>query len=116
MGFNFEKLNVWQMAINLASDIHIISKSFPKDEMFSLTSQLRRATDSISLNIAEGATDNSKPEFKRFLTMSSRSCAEVISCLYHARNRKYIDDEKFLEFYSKTEIIYKMINKLKNSI
>jgi four helix bundle protein len=116
MGFNFEKLNVWKMAVDLADEVHKLTKSFPKEELFSLTSQLRRATDSISLNIAEGATDNSKPEFKRFLTLSSRSCAEVISCLYHARNRKYIAEDQFQKIYNQTEVIYRMINKLKNSI
>ena len=116
MGFNFEKLKVWQMAVELSDDVYIMTAKFPKEEMFNLTSQVRRATNSISLNIAEGATDNTKPEFKRFLTLASRSCAEVISCLYLARNRKYINEEQFLNVYNKTEIIYKMINKLKGSI
>ncbi len=116
MGFNFEKLKVWEMAIEPADDVNKLTKEFPKEELYCLTSQLRRATDSISLNIAEGATDNTKPEFKRFLTMSSRSCAEVISCLYHARNRKYIQELQFRNIYDKTEVIYKMINKLKSSI
>lgn len=116
MGFNFEKLNVWKMSVEFADEIHNLTKAFPKEEMFSLSSQIRRATDSISLNIAEGATDNTKPEFKRFLTMASRSCAEVITCLYHAKNRNYIKEEQFTNYYSKTETIYRMINKLKTSI
>lgn len=116
MSFNFEKLNVWKMAVEFADEVHIMTKTFPKEEMFSLSSQLRRAADSISLNIAEGATNNTKPEFKRFLTMASRSCAEVITCLYHAKNRNYIKEDKFTNLYSKTEVIYRMINKLKTSI
>lgn len=116
MGFNFEKLKVWQMSVELADEVHKLTKGFPKDEMFSLSQQFRRATDSVSLNIAEGATDNTIPEFKRFLTIASRSCAEVVTCLYHARNREYINEKTFSEYYGKTETIYRMINKLKDSI
>jgi four helix bundle protein len=84
--------------------------------MFGLSSQIKRAANSVSLNIAEGATGNSNPEFRRFLTMASRSCAEVISCLYLARRRSYIDQNEFTDVYSKTETIFKMINKLKSTI
>ena len=116
MPFNFENLKVWKLAVDYADEIHLIAKKFPKEEMFSLSSQIRRAADSISLNIAEGATGNSNPEFKRFLSFSSRSCAEVITCLYHAQKRKYIDDDEFKKLYEQNEIIFRMINKLKNSI
>ena len=73
MSYKFENLRVWQAAIEFTDDIYIVSNGFPKDEIYGLTSQIRRAANSISLNIAEGATGNSNPEFKRFLTMSSRS-------------------------------------------
>ncbi|CAN5376527.1 four helix bundle protein [soil metagenome] len=116
MGFNFEKLNVWKLAVEFADEVHIMTRKFPKEEMYSLSSQVRRATDSISLNIAEGATGNSTAEFKRFLGFSSRSCAEVITCLYHAQKRKYIDDNEFKRHYDNVETIFRMINKLKNTI
>jgi len=116
MAFNFEKLNVWKIAVEYADDIHFITRKFPKEEVFSLSSQIKRACDSVSLNIAEGATGNSKTEFSRFLTYSSRSCAEVVTCLYHARKREYIGDEEFKRLYDKAELIFKMINKLKNSL
>lgn len=63
----FENLRVWQDAVELAGEINDLTKSFPKDELFVLTSQIKRATDSISLNIAEGSTGQSNSEFKRFL-------------------------------------------------
>jgi len=76
MAYKFENLRVWQAAIEFTDDVYLVSGEFPKEEIFGLTSQIRRAANSIALNIAEGATGNSNPEFKRFLTMSSRSCAE----------------------------------------
>ncbi len=56
MAFKFEKLRVWQKAIELADDVDKLTKTFPKDEMYVLTSQMKRAADSVSLNIAEGST------------------------------------------------------------
>ena len=56
MPFKFEKLDIWKMAIDVADEVHVLTRSFPKEEMFSLTSQMKRAADSISLNIAEGST------------------------------------------------------------
>jgi four helix bundle protein len=62
MPFKFEKLEVWQLAIEMANNIHLMTRSFPKEEMFSLTSQIKRAADSVALNIAEGSTGQSNPE------------------------------------------------------
>jgi four helix bundle protein len=116
MGFKFEKLDVWKMSVEYANEVHLLTRKFPKEEMFSLSSQFKRAADSISLNIAEGATGNTTPEFKRFLVFSSRSCAECITCLYHALARGYIVQEEFDKCYQNAEILFIKINKLKNSI
>ena len=59
MPFKFEKLKIWEAAIEIADKVHILTRSFPKEELFSLTSQMKRAADSISLNIAEGSTGQS---------------------------------------------------------
>ena len=67
MAFKFEKLLVWQKAVDLSYDIHELTRSFPKEELFILTSQIKRAADSISLNIAEGSTGQSNAEFNKFL-------------------------------------------------
>jgi len=72
MPFKFEKLEIWKLAINLADEVHLLTRSFPKEEMFSLSSQMKRAADSISLNIAEGSTGQSDPEQLRFLGYSLR--------------------------------------------
>ena len=73
MGFKFEKLKIWQLALALSGEISDMVKSFPKDELFILTSQIKRAADSVVLNIAEGSTLQSKLEFKRFLVIANRS-------------------------------------------
>ncbi|WP_449305080.1 four helix bundle protein [Pedobacter petrophilus] len=66
MAFKFEKLKVWQKALDLADEIDKMTKAFPREEMYVLTSQVKRAADSISMNIAEGSTGQSNPEFKGF--------------------------------------------------
>ncbi|SER32183.1 four helix bundle protein [Pedobacter rhizosphaerae] len=66
MAFKFEKLKVWQKAMDLADEIDKMTKAFPKEGIFVLTSQVKRAADSISMNVAEGSTGQSNPEFKLF--------------------------------------------------
>lgn len=116
MGFKFEKLVVWQMSIDLSHEIHQITKKFPKDELYVLSSQIKRAGDSISLNIAEGSTGQSNDEFKRFLSYSIRSAAEVVSCLYLGRKRGILNQEDFDKIYTLTEQIITKLQALKNSI
>lgn len=66
MAFKFENLKVWQSAVELSGEMSESVKAFPKDELFVLTSQIKRATDSISLNIAEGSTDKPIPNLINF--------------------------------------------------
>ena len=66
MAFKFEKLIVWQKAIDLAELVHTLVKTFPSEERFILSGQIQRAADAVSLNIAEGSTGQTIPEFKRF--------------------------------------------------
>jgi four helix bundle protein len=115
MGFRFEDLQVWQRAMDLNEKINQLTKTFPKEEIYVLTSQIKRAADSVILNIAEGSTGQSKAVFKVFLSYSLRSAIEVVSCLFIAKRREYINDELFSELYSEYEILVKMITALKNS-
>ena len=66
MAFRFEDLLVWQRAMDLNDQINTLTKNFPKDELYILTSQIKRASDSVVLNIAEGSTGQSKAVFKYF--------------------------------------------------
>ncbi len=117
MAFKFEQLIIWQLALEASDRVYKIYKTFPKEEMFALSSQMNRAVNSISLNIVEGSTGQSNPEQKRFLNYANRSALEVVNCLYIARNRKYIDEIVFQENYTFLEnLIIKIqafINKLK---
>jgi len=87
--------------------IYKITFNFPKDEAFNLTYQIRRASDSIALNISEGSILQSKLEFRKFLGYSIRSLAEVVTCLYKAKNRKYISEEEFNKLYNES---YSLMN------
>ena len=73
MSFKFEKLKVWQKAVDLSTDVNELTRTFPKEELFILSGQLKRAADSVSLNIAEGSTGQSNAEFNRFLGFARRS-------------------------------------------
>lgn len=116
MAFKFEKLLVWQKAVELSSNVHELTLSFPKAELFILTSQIKRAADSVSLNIAEGSTGQSNAEFNRFLGYALRSDIEVVSCLYLAEKRNMISNEIFQKIYQQCEEILVMLNSLRNTL
>ncbi len=116
MAFKFEQLRVWEQAVDLAGDISELVKTFPKNEMYVLTSQIKRACDSISLNIAEGSTGQTTPEFKKFLGYAVRSSIEVVGCLYLAKKRKFIDQKEFDTYYEKLTELIKGIQALRNSL
>lgn len=84
--------------------------------MFSLSSQIKRAADSISLNNAEGSTGQSNPEQIKFLGYSQRSAIEVVNCLYLAIKRKYIDQKTFDQFYNELDKLVAQIQAFKNSL
>lgn len=116
MAFKFENLKVWQDALRLTNEVNLLVKDFPKDEMYILCTQLKRAADSVVLNIAEGSTGQSVAEFKRFLGIALRSAVEVVSCFFIARDRKYITQEIFHLYYNEYELLCKKITKLRASL
>jgi len=116
MTFKFERLIVWQKSLDLATVIDEVSKKFPKEELYVLTSQIKRAADSISLNIAEGSTGQSNAEFKRFLGIALCSDIEVVGFIYLAKRRNIINGEDFNKIYMSCEEILVMINALRNSL
>lgn len=114
--FKFEKLQIWQKAMDFAEDIFKVSSTFPKEEMFNLVSQIRRASDSIALNISEGSIAQSNPEFKKFLGYSIRSLAEVVTCLHKSKRRNYIDLVQFEKLYSEAFHMMNMMISFKSKI
>ncbi|MDY7395255.1 four helix bundle protein [Aureibaculum sp. 2210JD6-5] len=99
MNFKFENLIIWEKAMDMGEEIFILTNEFPKDEMYNLTSQIRRAVDSIALNISEGSIGQTNPEFKKFMGYSIRSLAEVVTCLHKAKRRSYISEIEFNKYY-----------------
>ena len=116
MAFKFESLIIWQRTFDLTDEIHNCALVFPKNEMFSLVNQIKRAGDSVVLNIAEGSTGLSKTEFGRFLTIALRSAIEVVACLMLARKRKYITEVVYLKLYDDYQQLCKMITKFRDNL
>ena len=116
MAFKFEGLRVWQMAVELSGEVDELCKSFPESERYVLTSQMQRAADSISLNIAEGSTGQSTAEFKRFLGIALRSALEVVGCLFLGKRRGIISAESFDYFYQALTRLIKGIQSLRSSL
>lgn len=91
MKFKYENLEIWQLAMDLVKIIYRITNNFPADEKFGLTSQARRASTSIALNIAEGSGRKTKKDFSYFLNISITSLQEVDTIFKIAIKLKYLD-------------------------
>jgi four helix bundle protein len=112
----FKNLRVYEKALDYSFAVRQSVRKFPKDEMFGLTSQWRRAADSIVLNIAEGAGNTSKLEYARFLDIAIRSGFECLACLDIAIRSEYVDKIKYDELSSQTNEIIAMLDSLKKAI
>lgn len=116
MSNSYRDLLVWQAAMDLADLIYDVSTGFPKDEMFGLRSQLRRASVSVPSNIAEGQSRNTLGEFRHFLGNAKGSLSEVETQLELARRRRFIDEPQYkscMELCNKTS---RLLNGLINSL
>ena len=111
LNLNHKKLDVWQLSIRFVSKIYKITSKYPKEELFGLISQTRRASVSISANIAEGAARKNLLERKRFFEILRASLVEVDTHIEIARNLNYID-EKILSELDKelNELFAKLSN------
>lgn len=112
---DFEKLNVYQQSMDIAVKIYKITKKFPKEERFGIIDQLRRASVSISLNIAEGSSRTRK-EFIHFLNMARGSCYELVPLLQISLKVDYIDRKTHDSMYDEVNTLAKRINALKKSL
>ena len=109
---SFQDLTVWQRAMDLSVEIYMLTKSFPKDELFGLTSQLRRASVSVSSNIAEGHSRLSKGEYIQFLSIARGSNAEVRSQLMLVRRLGLGDEAVILRCDQIATEVSRMLNAL----
>lgn len=106
---NFRKLKVYLKALEFTKTVRSTTRRFPKDELFSLTSQFRRAADSIVLNIAEGAGNRSDKEFAKFLDYAIRSGHECVGCLDVALANEYLSEQGHSEMFSNVDEIIAML-------
>lgn len=102
--------------MDFGEEMSILADRFPTKEMYNLSSQLRRSADSVALNISEGSIEQSALEFRRFLGYSIRSLAEVVTCLYKAKRRKYISDRIFDNHYKEAYHLMNMMIAFKKSV
>jgi four helix bundle protein len=102
-------LNVWQESIKLVTLIYEKTKPFPKDELFSLTSQIKRSAISIPSNISEGAARESNKEFLRFLYISQGSISELDTQLLISYNLNFLSQEAYHQIEEKLTEIRKML-------
>ncbi len=100
--------------MEFGEEMNAVALGFPKYELYNLADQLRRASDSIALNISEGSIEQSAPEFRRFMGYSVRSLAEVVMCLHKAKRRMYLNEGEFELHYSRAFKLMNMMIAFKN--
>jgi len=116
MMFRFEKLEVWHRAVQLADEIYALTRTFPQDERFGLTSQIRRSAISVSSNIAEGCGRSSDRDFAHFLEIAYASLMEVVSQLRISLRQSLIDEAKHNSLYRAAEELARMLSGLRSSL
>ncbi|NUY81765.1 four helix bundle protein [Flavobacterium sp. MAH-1] len=112
---DFRKYEIWQMSHSFTLKIYAVTKNFPKEEIFNLTSQLRRAAVSIPTNISEGCGRNSDREFNHFLNIALGSTSETKYLLILAHELNYLSSESFSEMNKEVNNIKSKIFKLKEN-
>lgn len=108
----YRELIVWQKSMVLVNEIYKVSRSFPNDENFGLTSQLRRSAVSVPSNVAEGYGRNSLNDYIRFLNISVGSLYEMKTQIEIAFNLKYVGKSNFEELHNNTKEIERMMSSL----
>jgi four helix bundle protein len=111
---HFKELKVWQKAIALVTPVYRFTQVFPKEEMFGLTSQIRRSAVSVVSNIAEGAARESTKDFLRFLSMTRGSLAELETQILIALDLKYASDAD--EIFKMIDEVSRMVNGLQKAL
>ncbi len=115
MGFEFEKLKVYKEAMAFADDVYNLTRSFPKGELFGIVGQIRRASLSVPLNIAEGS-GRSKREFKVYLKRARTSLYECVPLLDLSLRQAFIGAETHHRYYERMNNLSKLLSALINSV
>ena len=112
----FKELKVWEKAINLVTDTYTKTRNFPKEELYGLTSQIRRSAVSIPSNIAEGCSRKTNKDFANFLGIALGSAFELETQLIIAKNLNFLSPDDFGHFESEIQHIQNMIIKLQSTL
>ncbi len=113
---SYQDLLAWQKAMDLVTQVYRLSHKFPREEIFALTGQLRRAAVSVPSNIAEGQGRSSRKEFLYFLGNAKGSMAEVETQILIARNLGYIGDEDLSVLLNLSSEVGRILNGLLTSL
>lgn len=113
---NFKQLKIWQKGIEIVKDIYTLTKQFPKEELYGITSQMRRSAISIPSNIAEGFKRYHSKEYSQFLHIVLGSAAELETQLIIAKELGFINEENLNDISDKLDHISKMISSLLNKL
>lgn len=116
MAFRFEELEIFHLAVDFSAKAYTITKRFPLEERFDLTSQARRAANSIALNIAEGSGRKTKKDFSHFLDIAVGSTFEVVTCFFLAKKHGYISEQELDDVKKEGERLSKKIYSFKNAL
>jgi four helix bundle protein len=114
--FRFEKLDVWQKAIEYADCVYAATREFPAEERFGLTSQMRRSAVSVSSNVAEGSGRTSNTEFTRFVQIGYGSLMECVSQSHIAKRQEFLPQAAFEDLYQRADQVARMLSGLRNSL
>jgi len=104
--YSFYRLEVWKLGMNLVNEVYLLTKKFPKDEMFSLVSQLRRAAISVPLNIAEGSAKRTNKDFANFVRIALGSLMETMTCIEISFSQKYIVQAEYDKIQEMVQELY----------
>ena len=113
--FPFEKLEMWEKAVELVTDIYTVTKSFPREEVFGITAQIRRSAVSVASNIAEGATRISPKDRANFSVIAFSSLMELINQLEIATRLGFLEREGYNQIRINVEMISRMLIAFRNS-
>lgn len=113
---SYERLKIWQKAIELTDFVYEVTRKFPKEELFGLQSQSRRASVSVPSNIAEGSQRESEKDFAHFLIIAKGSLAELHTQLIIANRRKYLLPAQFDECCARIRELQKMLYSFHHSL
>ena len=117
MPFKFEKLEVWQLALEYVDSVYEIANQQPRSEEYNLKSQFIRAATSIALNIAEGSTGQTDLEQARFLGLAIRSLLETVACQHLIRRRKLLVNPELLTvLYARAEMLAAKLHSFRKSV